>query len=75
MCHATLPWAGRSDRRTLFYKFCPMNLALIALPYDVGDYDNLTDRQRTILAPPGGTANVARARNVLRHRELSRSRL
>jgi len=52
-----------------------MNLALITLPYNVNDYDNLTDRQRAILAPPGGTANVARARNVLRHRELSRSRL
>jgi hypothetical protein len=54
MTHATLPWAGEEDRRTLFYKYCPVHVAWSGLAYDPDDYPALTPAEHLRLAPPGG---------------------
>jgi hypothetical protein len=37
----------------------PVNMVLAAVPYDPEDYGGLSDRQRAILAPPGGRAQAS----------------
>ena len=70
MTHATLPWTGSGSRKTIFYKYCPMNLAWTALPFDAeSDYPGLTERARDImLAPPGGTRGAMLAKETLAKR-------
>jgi ectoine hydroxylase-related dioxygenase (phytanoyl-CoA dioxygenase family) len=66
MVHGTLPWRGRDERRTAFYKYSPAALSWAAGYYDADDYPDLTDRQRAILEPPN-------ARYAGRRAEASRS--
>lgn len=53
LTHGTLPWNGRSDRRTLFYKYSPYPSAWYKLRYHPADYPQLTTAQRALLEPPG----------------------
>ncbi len=52
LVHGTLPWTGRDERRTAFYKYSPPALSWAAGYYDADDYPGITDRQRAILEPP-----------------------
>jgi hypothetical protein len=52
LTHGTLPWTGKQERRTLFYKYSPGAISWHAQYYDAGNYDGLTDRQRAILEAP-----------------------
>jgi len=51
--HGALPWHGRHDRRTAFYKYSPRALAWSRTAYDRSAYPDLTDRQRALLRSPG----------------------
>ncbi len=58
LSHGTLPWKGRGDRRTLFFKFSPQHLAWMRRYYDLDCYGpdacpDLTPEQRARLKPPG----------------------
>ncbi len=52
LVHGTLPWKGRDERRTAFYKYSPAAVSWSAAYYDADDYPDLTERQRAILEPP-----------------------
>lgn len=52
LTHGTLPWQGKGERRTLFYKFSPHPLSWAARYYNADNYDGLTERQQAILEPP-----------------------
>jgi hypothetical protein len=53
LAHGTLPWRGRGERRTVFYKYSPRPLAWSRTFYDAAQYPDLTERQRDILRSPG----------------------
>ena len=52
LVHGTLPWQGKDERRTAFFKFSPPAVSWSATYYDADDYPDLTERQRAILEPP-----------------------
>jgi hypothetical protein len=52
LTHGTLPWTGKNERRTLFFKYSPPAISWHAQFYDASLYDGLTDRQRAILESP-----------------------
>ena len=55
LLHATVPYAGRDQRRTLFYKYMPRDVERASVPerryYDL-TADGLTDAQKYILGWP-----------------------
>jgi ectoine hydroxylase-related dioxygenase (phytanoyl-CoA dioxygenase family) len=53
LVHGTLPWQGRDERRTAFYKYTPEPLAWSRQYYVPDEYPDLTDRQRDLLQTPG----------------------
>jgi hypothetical protein len=53
LVHGTLPWRGSDERRTVFYKYSPEPLAWSRTYYVPEDYPDLTERQRSLLQPPG----------------------
>jgi hypothetical protein len=46
--HGTIPWSGKNERRTLFYKYVPFGMHHGDAGYDTTDPE-LTERQRRIL--------------------------
>lgn len=52
MVHGTLPWHGKDERRTAFYKYSPPAVSWSADFYDHTAYPDLTARQRRILESP-----------------------
>jgi len=46
--HGTIPWSGRGERRTLFYKYVPFGMHHGDAGYDTNDPE-LTERQKRIL--------------------------
>ncbi len=52
--HGTLPWRGRDERRTLFFKYSPHPVSWAWRYYDAEHYPGITERQREILEPPNG---------------------
>lgn len=52
LTHGTLPWRGRDERRTVFYKYSPHPLAWAVPPYDPASLEGLTERQQAILEGP-----------------------
>ena len=52
LTHGTLPWHGADERRTLFYKYSPHPVSWAASYYDDTVFNDLSDRQRSILEPP-----------------------
>jgi hypothetical protein len=52
LTHGTLPWRGKGERRTLFYKFSPHPISWSARYYNAEQYEGLTERQRAILEAP-----------------------
>jgi len=48
LTHGTIPWAGRGERRTLFYKYVPFGMHHGDVAYDTNDPE-LTERQKRIL--------------------------
>jgi hypothetical protein len=53
LVHGTLPWRGKGERRTVFYKYSPRPLAWSKTFYDSAQYPDLNDRQRDLLTSPG----------------------
>lgn len=52
LTHGTMPWRGKHERRTLFYKYSPPSISWAAKYYDASKYSDLTERQRAILEAP-----------------------
>lgn len=52
LTHGTLPWRGRQERRTVFFKYSPGPLSYAARYYNADAYPGLTACQRAILEPP-----------------------
>lgn len=52
LTHGTLPWYGKDERRTVFYKYSPHSMSWAARFYIADEYSGLTERQRAILEPP-----------------------
>ncbi|MGY8825427.1 MAG: phytanoyl-CoA dioxygenase family protein [Candidatus Latescibacterota bacterium] len=52
LTHGALPWTGKGERRTIFFKYCPHPISWSAGYFDGGDYEGLSERQRDILEPP-----------------------
>jgi Phytanoyl-CoA dioxygenase (PhyH) len=53
LVHGTLPWRGSDERRTVFYKYSPEPLAWSRRYYAPDAFPDLTERQRSLLRPPG----------------------
>jgi hypothetical protein len=52
LIHGTMTWRARHERRALLYKYSPGHSAWSQSYYDLTQFENLTDQQRRILAPP-----------------------
>lgn len=52
LTHGTMPWRGKHERRTVFFKYSPPSISWHAKYYDAAKYDGLTERQRAILEAP-----------------------
>jgi hypothetical protein len=52
LTHGTLPWRGKHDRRTVFFKYSPPAISWHAQYYDEKKFEDLTPRQRAILEAP-----------------------
>ena len=52
LTHGPLPWTGKKERRTLFYKYSPHSISWSARYFDGAKYADLTERQRAILEAP-----------------------
>ena len=52
LTHGTLPWTGKNERRTLFYKYSPVCSSWSARYYDAEKYPGLDARQRELLEAP-----------------------
>ena len=52
LIHGTRPWTADQERRALLYKFSPGHSSWSQNYYDPDAYDNLTEQQARILAPP-----------------------
>ena len=52
LTHGTLPWRGKDERRTVFFKYSPAPLSWSARYYDADEHPDLTRRQRAILEAP-----------------------
>jgi hypothetical protein len=57
LTHGTLPWTGKNDRRTLFYKYSPPSISWAADYYDTSKYSDLTEREKAILEAPNARYN------------------
>ena len=73
VCVGRLPWYGKGPRKTIFYKYCPMNLAWNQhiFPMDEnGDvpYEGLSERAREMLVPAGGLRHFHLRRETLARR-------
>jgi hypothetical protein len=54
LSHCSLPWRGAGQRRTLFYKYAPRNIAISQPRYERTAIAGLSARQRGILEPAHG---------------------
>lgn len=61
LIHGTMTWRAPHERRALLYKYSPGHSAWSQNYYDLSQFDNLTEQQRRILAPP----SVGRRPNVV----------
>ena len=52
LTHGPLPWSGKTERRTLFYKYSPHPVSWSAVYFDGARYADLTERQRDFLESP-----------------------
>lgn len=52
LTHGTLPWYGRGERRTLFFKYSPFPLSWSARYYNADDYTGLSEAQIALLEAP-----------------------
>lgn len=52
LTHGTLPWRGKGERRTVFYKYSPHAVSWSARYYSASGFPDLTKRQREILEAP-----------------------
>ena len=50
--HGTMPWTADHERRSLLYKYSPGHSAWAQTYYNPDDYENLTEQQKRIMAPP-----------------------
>ena len=50
--HGTIPWQGGSERRTIFFKYCPHAVAWGPCYYNADNYNGLSANQRAMLVPP-----------------------
>ncbi|AFY54776.1 protein involved in biosynthesis of mitomycin antibiotics/polyketide fumonisin [Rivularia sp. PCC 7116] len=53
LSHGTLPWQGKNERRTLFYKYSPGSYAWLRNYYNPEEFEDLTASQREMLKTPG----------------------
>lgn len=52
LVHGTMSWRATHERRALLYKYSPGHSAWSQNYYNLEEFENLTDQQRRILAPP-----------------------
>lgn len=52
LTHGALPWTSDAERRTLFYKYNHASMSWSNRYYDANDFEDLSDEQKKILAPP-----------------------
>jgi hypothetical protein len=52
LVHGTIPWTADHERLALLYKYAPGHSAWMSDYYDAGSYEDLTEQQKRILAPP-----------------------
>ena len=62
--HGTVPWEGQTERRTIFYKYCPHAVAWGPCYYNADLYGDLTDNQRAMLMPPSAFGPSERTASI-----------
>ena len=60
LIHGTMPWTAEGERRSLLYKYSPGHSAWSGNYYSLNDYEELSERQELMLAPPsiGGRPSI-----------------
>jgi ectoine hydroxylase-related dioxygenase (phytanoyl-CoA dioxygenase family) len=60
LIHGTMPWTAEGERRSLLYKYSPGHSAWSGNYYSLNDYEELSERQKLMLAPPsiGGRPSI-----------------
>ena len=60
LIHGTMPWIAEGERRSLLYKYSPGHSAWSGNYYSLNDYEELSERQELMLAPPsiGGRPSI-----------------
>ncbi|MCZ6632440.1 MAG: phytanoyl-CoA dioxygenase family protein [bacterium] len=52
LVHGTMPWTADHQRRAFLYKYSPGHSSWSQNYYDLDQYENLTEQQKRIMAPP-----------------------
>ncbi|MCJ8329447.1 MAG: phytanoyl-CoA dioxygenase family protein [Lentisphaeria bacterium] len=52
LTHGGLPWKGKSERRSLFYKYSPLSCTFSPSSFSHVNYENLSDEQKAVLVRP-----------------------
>jgi ectoine hydroxylase-related dioxygenase (phytanoyl-CoA dioxygenase family) len=52
LMHGTMPWTAEHERRALLFKFSPGHSAWAQSYYNPADYENPTEQQIRLMAPP-----------------------
>ncbi len=73
--HGTVPWTGESERRTIFYKYCPHAIAWSPCYYNADNYGGLTEAQREILLPPSAYGPHKATRYIWERAQAEQSEL
>jgi len=60
LIHGTTTWTSEIERRSLLYKYSPGHSAYSGKYHNLDDYEELSERQKLMLAPPsiGGRPNI-----------------
>ena len=75
LAHGTVPWEGDSERRTVFYKYCPHAVAWGPCYYNADLYPGLTDNQRAMLMPPSAFGPDKRTRGIWQRAQAEHAEL
>lgn len=73
--HGTVPWEGKGERRTIFYKYCPHAVAWSPCYYNADNYEGLSDAQRDILMPPSAYGPHEATRHIWERAQAEQAEL
>ena len=62
--HGTVPWEGKGERRTIFFKYSPHAVAWSPAYYNSDNYPGITENQRKLLMPPSAFGPASETQSI-----------